>query len=186
MAPKKFARGLPVSNRLLRSGLLLFLAASLTGQAGEWKAYRSVPGNFAMMFPAEPQDTVNKSDKDIESHNLMVQTNSTIYLVTYAAMVNLQPVNDATYEVYKNAVFKELPKCGIDSEKAADPAIQGYIGHLYKMTCDMPNTKVTAEGNLYWGKHYAYAVMVMYSSSGVRPEGAKKFLESFSVIDQQK
>jgi hypothetical protein len=174
-------------NPLLRFGLLFFLALSLAGQTSDWKAYKNVPGNFSMMFPVEPQDSVNKTgDESIESHNLMAQTSSGVYLVTYAAMTNLQPVNDATYQVYKNAVLKELPTCAVDSEQAANPAIQGYIGHLYKMTCNISGAKVSAEGNLYWGKHYAYAVMVMYQAAVARPEGAKKFLESFSVIDLQK
>lgn len=173
-------------NQLVRSALLLFLAASLSGQANDWKTYRNSAGNVAIMFPAEPQDTVNKVDKDMNSHNLAVQTSGAIYLVTYVAMANEQPVNDATYQVYKTSVFQGLPKCGIDAEQAADPDVQGYIGHWYKMTCDMPNLKVMAEGNLYWGKRYAYAVMVMYPAQGARPAGAKRFLDSFSVIDQAK
>ena len=58
-------------------------------------------------------------------------------------------------------------------EQAPAPALEGYIGHWYQLSCAMPNVKVAIEGNLYWGKHYAYAVMVMYpinhrSSTGGR------------------
>jgi hypothetical protein len=47
----------------------------------------------------------------------------------------------------------------------------------------MPNTKVTILGNLYWGKHYAYAVMVMFPSSTDAPQTTSKFLDSFGIID---
>jgi len=50
----------------------------------------------------------------------------------------------------------------------------------------MPNTKVTILGNLYWGKHYAYAVMVMFPASAAAPQTTNKFLQSFGIIDQGK
>ncbi|HLW54655.1 MAG TPA: hypothetical protein VKW06_17595 [Candidatus Angelobacter sp.] len=173
-------------HRILRATLLLCLAVSLSGQTGEWKKYKNVEGNLAVLFPSDPQDSINKNDSGIQSHNLMVQTQAGVYLVVYTSMVGEQPVNDATFQVFKTAAFAELPKCVADAETAANPAIQGFIGHSYRLNCEMPNTKIAVEGNLYWGKHYAYAVLVMYAIPGARPDGAAKFMESFSVIDEKK
>ena len=171
----------------LRFGILLFLTVSFAGQTGDWKTYKNTDGNFTALFPGDPQDSVNAaSGSGISSHTLMVQTKAGIYTVVYTTMEAAQTVDDATYETFKNAVFHELPKCDVDTERPPAPAIQGYIGHWYQLSCAMPSTKVAIKGNLYWGKHYAYAVMVMHAVSGGEPEGTEKFLDSFAVIGAAK
>jgi hypothetical protein len=171
---------------LLRSCLLSLLALSVAGQTDNWKKYDNKEGNFAVLFPDQPTDSVNASDENVKSHTLMVKDSGAVYTVVYTAMSTTQTVDDATFQVFKNAVFQELPKCAVEKEQAPAPVLNGYIGHWYRLTCDLPNNKVTVEGNIYWGKHYAYAVMTMYPASNARPQGEEKFLQSFSVLDPAK
>ena len=168
---------------IMHAALLLLLAATLTGQTGEWKRYRNVDGNFTVLFPGEPTDTVNKTGNESQSHNLMVQTASGFYLVVYVTNTAAQPVDEATFRVYRDSFLQGLPQCTMDSEKAANPAVAALIGRWYRLTCNESGTKVAMEGNLYWGKHYAYAVLVMNSITAPQPEGEQKFLDSFSMID---
>jgi hypothetical protein len=165
---------------------LAFLSISCFGQTDGWKRHRNAGGNFTALFPVDPQDSVNKNDKDIESHTLLAQQSPFVYTVIYTSMKSEQQVNDATYESFKNAVFNELPKCEVGAEAPPTPAIQGYIGHWYRLNCEMTPNKVTILGNLYWGKHYAYAVMVMYRSDVGEPAAGKSFLQSFAVLDESK
>lgn len=161
---------------------IYLLALPLAAQTDVWKKYDNKGGNFTVLFPEDPQDTVNSSDESVQSHTLMARYESAIYTVIYTAHSSPQAVDNATYEVFKAAVFKELPKCTVDSEQAPTPALDGYIGHWYHLTCDMPNTKVLIDGNLYWGKNYAYAVMVMYPVNVAQPTTEKKFWDSFSAL----
>jgi len=164
--------------------LLLCLAAPTVGQTDEWKRYKNTEGNFSVLFPTEPTDTKNKSEEGIESHTLLSSVRPVAYTVIYAAMANEQPVNDATYDTFKNAVFKELPKCTVMTDKTGPHPIQGYINHEYRLSCEM-GTTVTIVGNLYWGKHYSYAVMVMFATPS-DPPTISKFTDSFEITDTSK
>jgi hypothetical protein len=166
--------------------LAAFLVLPFFGQTAQWKQYKDTTGNFTALFPGDPQDSINKSDDDIQSHTLLAIQQPFYYTVIYTAMKSDQKVDNETYEVFKNAVFKELPNCEVATVRPPAPALSGYVGHWYHLNCDMPNAKVTILGNLYWGKHYAYAVMVMFPSSAAEPQAAGKFLESFGVLDQGK
>ena len=164
--------------------ILLLAAGPLTAQTNEWKRYKNTNGNFTVLFPGEPDDTVNKTESGVESHTLMAREAPAVYTVVYTAMSNAQTVDEATFQVFKSAVFKELPKCETGSEQPAANALEGYIGHAYRLSCDMPNARVIIVGNLYWGKHYAYAVMAMFPANVNEPGAAtKKLVESFAVID---
>jgi hypothetical protein len=169
---------------VLRVLLLLCLAAPLAGQTDEWKSYKNSEGNFSVLFPTEPTDTINKSEEGIQSHTLLATMRPVVYTVIYAAMTKEQPVNDATYDTFKDAVFKELPKCTVITDKASSPAIQGYISHQYRLNCAL-NVTVTIVGNLYWGKHYSYAVMVMFTTPP-DPPSIKEFTDSFEITDTSK
>lgn len=171
--------------KLLLGILMLSLAAGpLAAQISEWKRYKNTDGNFTVLFPGEPEDTVNKTEDGSQSHTLLARQGTTLYTVVYTVMTSEQPVNDATFQAFKNGVFKELPKCEAAAEKPPSPALEGYIGHAYRLNCDMPNIKVTIVGNLYWGKHYAFAVMTMFPAGLAEPTAAEeKFTESFTVID---
>jgi hypothetical protein len=167
---------------LLGSLLLIVVALPFTGQTDEWKRYRNTAGNFTALFPGDPQDTVNKSGGGVESHTLLAKQPPAVYTVIYTAMSDEQKVDEATYEVFKNAVFKELPGCKAAGERQAAPELAGFVGHWYRLYCDMKPNNVTIIGNLYWGKHYAYAVMVMYQSSNPEPSATGKFLQSFASL----
>ena len=171
--------------KLLSSTLMLLLAAGpLAAQTSEWRTYKNTNGNFTVLFPGEPTDTVNKTEDGAQSHTLLAREGTAVYTVIYTAMTTEQKVDDATYQAFKTGVFKELPKCEAGAEQPASPAVEGYIGHSYRLSCAMPNTRVSIVGNLYWGKHYAFAVMAMFPANVAEPTaGEKKFAESFAVID---
>ena len=171
--------------RKLLSGVLTLLLAAgpLAAQTSEWKRYKNTNGNFTVLFPGEPTDTVNKTEEDLQSHTLLAREDKAFYTVVYTVMTNEQKVDDATFLAFKNGVFKELPKCEADPEQPASPKLEGYIGHAYRLSCDMPNARVTIVGNLYWGKRYAFAVMTMFPASAAEPTSSEKaFVESFEVI----
>jgi hypothetical protein len=171
-------------NAVLRTLLLLCLAVPLAGQTGEWKTYRNVDGNFSVLFPTEPTDTINKSE-GVQSHTLLSVVSPNGYTVVYTTMPNEQKVDDATFQIFKDAVFKELPKCSVVAEEALSPAIQGYVGHWYRLGCDTENGKMGIVGNLYWGRHHSYAVMVLFTTPQ-DPPTIKKFTDSFVVLDASK
>jgi hypothetical protein len=150
----------------------------MAGQAGEWKAYKNTEGNFRVLFPVDPTDTVNPSSEGIQSHTLLALQKPVGFTVVYASMKDEQPVDAATYEIYKNGVFKELPNCNVAKDEPAAPVVQGYIGHYYRLNCGTVNMT----GNLYWGKRFAYAVLAVYASNVAEPADTKKFLDSFAVL----
>lgn len=166
--------------------LVLLLAGSFAGQADAWKQYKNAEGNFRVLFPGEPQDSVNKNDANMQSHTLMAVEKPVFYTVVYTNMTNEQTVDDANFQVFKNAVFKELPKCQVGAERAASPSVDGFIGRGYRLSCAMPNAQIALTGNLYWGKHHAYALMAMFPDDVSEPATVKTFVESFSVIDPAK
>lgn len=175
--------------RKVLSGILMLLlaAGTLTAQTNEWKQYKNTNGNFTVLFPGEPTDTVNKTADGSQSHTLLAKESPAVYTVIYTVMTSEQPVDDATFQAFRNGVFKELPKCETSSEQTASPAIKGYIGHAYRLNCEMPNARIIIVGNLYWGKRYAYAVMAMFPANVEEPAAAtKKLVESFAVIDPAK
>jgi hypothetical protein len=173
---------------LLSVVLILSLAASpLAAQTSEWKKYKNTDGNFTALFPGEPADSINKTEAGAQSHTLLAKEGSAVYTVVYTLMSSQQTVDEATFQVFKNAVFKELPKCEAGAEQPASPAVEGYIGRSYRLSCDMPNARVAIVGNLYWGKHYAFAVMTMFPASVAEATSTeKKFFDSFAVIDPAK
>jgi hypothetical protein len=164
--------------------LLLCLAAPIAGQTDEWKRYKNADGNFSVLFPTEPTETTNKSEEGLQSHTLLSTVQPVFYTVVYTIMTKEQPVDEATYDTFKNAVFKELPKCTVIADKAGSPAMQGYISHQYRLNCEL-NVKVTIVGNLYWGRHYSYAVMAMFTTPS-DPPTIKKFTDSFEITDTSK
>jgi hypothetical protein len=174
---------------ILRLFVLLCLAAPIAGQSAgqsdEWKRYKNVDGNFSVLFPVEPTDTVNGAEGGAQSHTILALQTPVGYMVVYAAIPGELPVDDATFEEYKDGVFKALPDCKVVTAAEGAPALRGYIGHWYRLSCKMENTEMTIIGNLYWGKHHSYAVMATYPTAS-EPTTVKKFTDSFSVIDASK
>lgn len=183
---KGWMRGRRMRNVVRISCLFLLVTCSFAGQTDAWKQYKNADGNFRVLFPGEPQDSVNKAGPGLQSHTLMAQQNPAFYTVVYTIMENEQSVDNDTFEVFKSSVFKELPKCTVGQDKPASPLVEGYIGHFYQLNCALQNVQLTMRGNLYWGKHHAYAVMAMFPAGVTEPGEVKTFMESFSLIDPAK
>ena len=165
---------------------LLLLSSPFTGQTTEWKRYKNTDGSFTVLFPGDPESSISKNDNGAQSHTLTARENPVMYMVVYTTHASLQPVNEATYQDFKNAFFKELPKCEGGAEEPASPAVEGYIGHWYRLNCEIASNKIRVAGNLYWGEHNAFAVVAVFPVSVAEPAGVKKFVESFAVIDRAK
>jgi hypothetical protein len=167
--------------------LILCLTATLAAQT-EWKKYEEPDGNFSVLFPGEPKDTVSPSREGIESSHGFSASDGSIYVgVFYARMKQEQKVDEANYETYKKSFFTSLPKCDELNSTVASPTFSGYIGHGYRLECEGQNAKgQTVSGtlvlNLYFGKHFLYVVT---AGSTIRPDPPtiKKFMDSFSVTD---
>ena len=166
--------------------VLMLLASAVAGQTDQWKRYQYSDGNFSALFPLEPQDSVNKSDGEIKSHTLMAQQTGGVFMVVYSSMQSEQKVDDATYQVFKEAVFRELPKCDVVTEQPPSLPLTSYIGHWYRLNCALANGNIPIVGNLYWGKHYAYAVMAMFSAANTEPQATKNFVNSFALLEPAK
>lgn len=173
-------------HNLLRLSLLICLTASLTGQTAPWQKYRNVAGNFAVLLPVEPKETTTGDTPATTSHTIQAIAEAVSYTIVYVTLDEEQEVTEANYKTYKEGVLKELSTCTVLDEQPAAPAIPGYIGRWYRMNCDISNTKLTFVGNLYWGKHYAYAVLGMFATAPTDPPSIKKFVNSFGVIDASK
>jgi hypothetical protein len=92
-------------------------------------------------------------------------------------------VDDANYNSFKDGVFKALPTCQVGPEQPASRVVEGYIGHAYRLGCTAQGIELTLTGNLYWGKHHAYAVMAMFPAGIAEPPSVKAFVQSFALID---
>src|SRR5260370_27678548 len=145
--------------RIIGRVLVVCLAESLTGQTNEWRRYRNVDGNFSAVMPGEPKDSPNGDQDANPSHTIQAIDGSIAYTVVYVITEAEQQVDEATFKVYRDAFINGLPQCDLATEAAASAEIQGYVGHWYRMNCHVENKPVSFIGNLYWGKHYAYAVL---------------------------
>ena len=117
----------------------------------------------------------------MESRTLVAKDQDNAYMVIYTVMTNDQPVDQATYDQFKNGVFNQLPKCTVNSEAAPTPELAGFIGHAYDLSCNIQGVAVKIQGDLYWGKHYAYAVLAIAPEKSVSPQANARFIGSFTV-----
>lgn len=171
---------------MLSIWMVVLLVGALPGQTAEWKTYKSAEGNFSVQFPGDPQDSVNPTDGSFKSHILQLQQKPMIYMLVWTQIEKTQAVDNTNYEAFKNGVFSKLAKCAADSEQPASPSFPGYIGNQYLLSCDFPQGKVKIKGNLYWGKHYAFAVMDAFPDGMAEPAEARQFVKSFAVLDTAK
>ncbi|HMF90493.1 MAG TPA: hypothetical protein VKL40_07600 [Candidatus Angelobacter sp.] len=169
-------------NRILILFLLLNLTAVFFAQAVEWKRYENKGGNFSVLFPGEPKDTASDESEGMESHTLAAMEKPAGYMVVYTRDTSEQDVDDASFQEFRNGFVKKLSNCAIDREGPRSPAIRGYLGRWYQFRCG----EVNLTGNLFWGKHYSYAVMAVYPSNAGEPSNVKRFLDSFSLLDGSK
>ena len=170
----------------LRIALLVCLAASLSGQTNEWRNYRNVDGNFSALMPGEPKGNVNTEKDGPTTHTIQAISDSVVYLVIYVTAPSEQPGDEATFNVYRDAFLKGLPNCDLVTEDAASTTVPGHVGHWYRLNCLVQGQKYIFVGNLYWGKHRAYAVLSMFAAAPSDPPAARKFIDSFAVIDADK
>ena len=171
---------------LLSLGMIALLAGALAGQSAEWKTYNNAEGNFSAQFPGDPTDSVNPTDSSMKSHVVQLQQLPVVYILVWSFIDKEQPADDTNYAVFKDGVFSKLPSCTTDSEKSASPSFRGYIGHQYLLTCEYPQGKVKMRGNLYWGKHYSFALMTAFPASIPEPAGVNTFMGSFAITDPAK
>src|SRR5579864_1924653 len=162
--------------------LLLCLAGSLAGQNEDWHRYSNDAGNFSVLVPAQPQESVNPGS-GTETHTIQTIANRVGYTVVYVLNTSDQKVDEPTFNIYRDAFIRSLPNCQKPTESAASPAIPGYIGRWYRFNCRVGEKPQTFIGNLYWGRRYAYAVIVIFETSPSDPPNAKKFTDSFAVLD---
>jgi len=166
--------------------IVVLVAGVLSGQTTEWKTIHSAEGNFTVQFPGDPQDTVNPSGNSMTSHILQIQVKPAIYMLVWSYIEQEQTVNDTSYEAFKSGFINKLPNCSTDTDQPASPSFRGYIGHGYVLNCDYPQAKIKMKGNLYWGKHYSFAMMTAFAASVSEPTEVNKFIGSFAIADLTK
>ena len=170
--------------------LILCLTATLAAQT-EWKKYEEPDGNFSVLFPGEPKDTVSPSREGTESSHGFSASDGSVYVgVFYADLKQEQKVDEANYEAYKKPFFSRFPNCKELNSTVVSPAFSGYIGHGYRLECEGQNAKgqivsATLVVNLYFGKHFLY-MLTAGSTITPDPPTIKKFMDSFSVTDVSK
>src|SRR5690349_17874914 len=123
--------------------LILVCATVLTAQTEGWKRYKNAKGNFSVLFPTDPQDSENPNNDNLESHTLISKQSPAVYTVIYTVAPSDQKVDDATYQLFKQGVLKGLPNCAVDTEQQPSPAVSGFIGHWYKLSCSFNSNRVT-------------------------------------------
>jgi len=171
--------------RVLALFLLTCLALPFAGQTDQWQRYKNDGGNFSALMPGQPTENVN-GEGDKASHTIQLISGTIGYTVVYVSNSAEQPVNEETFKIYRDAFLKGLPQCNLVKEDSTSHPLQGYIGRWYRMSCDIGSVKMSFIGNLYWGKHYAYAVLAMFSGASQDPPEAEKFYNSFSVLGSSK
>ncbi|HEY6249031.1 MAG TPA: hypothetical protein VI685_03665 [Candidatus Angelobacter sp.] len=165
--------------------LLTCLAAPFAGQTDQWQRYRNDGGNFSVLVAGQPNESVSGEGAQA-SHTIQAISGSIGYTIVYVVNPAEQPVDEPTFQIYRDAFLKGLPQCNLAKEDATSRPLTGYVGRWYRMDCDIGDKKMSFIGNLYWGKHYAYAVLAMFPSASSDPPEAAKFYNSFSVLDASK
>jgi hypothetical protein len=183
---QRIGKGKEMLYWLLRISLLVSLAAPVAGQTDEWHRYKNDAGNFSVLMPVEPKESVIDEPNGQSSHTIQAISGSVGYTVVYVITKAEQTVDEATFKAYRDAFLKGLPNCDLVTEDPASPAVRGYVGHWYRMNCSVQDKKLSFVGNLYWGKHYAYAVLTMFATEPSDPPMARKFTDSFFVLDASK
>ena len=163
--------------------IVVCLAAPFAGQAEQWQRYKNAEGNFSVLMPGTPKDSPNGDQSAQISHTIQAISGSIGYTVVYVVNKADQPVNEATYKIYRDAFLKGLPNCKLVTENPASPAMRGYIGRWYRMKCQVQDKDMTFVGNLYWGRRHAYAVLTMFQTAPSEPATGARFINSFTALD---
>ncbi len=67
----------------IRMSLLVCLAAPLAGETDEWRRYKNEGGNFSVLMPVEPKESVNGDQGAQPSHTIQAISASIGYTVVY-------------------------------------------------------------------------------------------------------
>ncbi|HET9402380.1 MAG TPA: hypothetical protein VFO34_15655, partial [Candidatus Acidoferrales bacterium] len=152
-----------------------------------WIAYGNSDGNFTALMPIQPKITPNAANQGQVSNTIQALADDGVaYTVVYVRNAEAQPVDEQTFQLYRDMFLKSVPTCSVLAEFAASPDVQGLVGHAYRLNCVINNVNMTMTGDLYWGRHYAYAVFAMFGPMVSDPAEARKFVDSFKVIDPSK
>ena len=154
--------------------------------ADNWILYSNPNGNFAARMPSAPKDTINPTGSDQVSHTLQASADGNAYTVVYVHNQTEGTVDSATYTIFRDNFMKGMPTCQLITEGDPSPVVRGYVGHSYRLNCVFSGTKVTIIGDLYWGRHFAYAVMAVFPTATFDPPLAKTFVDSFALVDPSK
>lgn len=168
---------------LLRISLLFSFAIILAGQTKEWRRYKNDDGNFSVLLPAEPKESVGSGQNGDRTHIIQVASGSIIYTVIYQNMRYEHAVNEALFKLYRHEVLGILSNCYVLTEDAPSPALLGFFGSRLRMNCRVGDKKESFVGNLYLGNHHSYSVFAIFPTATADPPTVKRFTDSFSQID---
>ena len=171
---------------ILLAAAPLSVLSQTNPQSGQPSAYKSDGGNFSANFPGEPKDTDSTEPNGPRTHTIQSVSGSNSFMVVYVITDSAETVNEANFTLYRDAFFKSLGQCEIGNEAAASPDINSFIGRSYHLSCIFAGIKLTLAGNLYYGKHFSYAVLTVFEPVSKDPPEATTFLHSFSVTDTAK
>ena len=155
----------------------------------DWKEYKNTAANFSALFPRGPEDKVIGKEDFLQAHMASVSDGGIGYMVVSMRLSDDKLKEEAKFDFVKDFVLKILvsDKCKIESQGSPSKTLSNYNGLSYLIHCtEADRTKMIVVSNVYLGKHYSYAVMVVYPSILSEPAVAKGFLESFAVIDETK
>lgn len=166
---------------VLKAMLLVSLAAICSAQT-DWQPYRNTDGNFSALMPTTPSEIYTHDFDSGTTHTIRSVDQGAGFMVVYEKAKGEHTVDQASYDAYERGVLQSLGECKIEDKAGASLAVPNTIGAWYRMDCTVGQTPMYLVGNLYWGKHYAYAVMVAYPHSSAIPP-IDKFVNSFGLID---
>src|SRR5437879_5319657 len=101
--------------RLLRVFVVVFFACALLGQGKteQWRTYKNELGNFSILLPSEPKDETTQKTDQIEAHAVHVLQGGVSYLVLFMKTASENPVDEASFNDYKAAIFKSFENCNV-------------------------------------------------------------------------
>ncbi len=156
----------------------------------DWKKHKNTAANFSALFPRDPEDKVLVQEDVLQGRMASVFDGGIGYMVVSIWFSDGKLKEEAKFDFVKDFVLKILvsDKCKIGSQGSPTRILSNYNGSSYLIHCTETDRKkeMTVVSNVYLGKHYSYAVMVVYPSIISEPAVAKGFLESFAVIDDTK
>jgi hypothetical protein len=144
--------------------------------AGEWKTFTDREQGFSVNFPGEPKKTVKKAPGgDTTSFEAMDG------LTAYTVLCNDFP-NDMTATA--NLIFDTVAKqFGASLKSQGDVKIKSYPGKELVIEMENMGVQLVITDRAYVVKKRMYQVMVATPRSKHDPAQARKFLDSFALLE---